>query len=128
MLKWFLIVFIIVGITNAVNLTDGLDGLVAGSSAVSFGAILIIAFWIFRHPDYYSNFMSQNIDTLFDDRDCSIGKKLSDNDLIGTPFQIVIGKRDISQGLVEVKDRLLDTSEKIKIEDVKRVVLQKLNS
>ena len=78
--------------------------------------------------DYYSNFMSQNIDTLFDDRDCSIGKKLSDNDLIGTPFQIVIGKRDISQGLVEVKDRLLDTSEKIKIEDVKRVVLQKLNS
>ena len=54
-------------------------------------------------------------------------KKLSDNDLIGTPFQIVIGK-DISQGLVEVKDRLLDTSEKIKIEDVKRVVLQKLNS
>ena len=57
-----------------------------------------------------------------------IGKKLSDNDLIGTPFQIVIGKRDISQGLVEVKDRLLDTSEKIKIEDVKRVVLQKLNS
>ena len=78
--------------------------------------------------DYYSNFMSQNIDTLFDDRDCSIGKKLSDNDLIGTPFQIVIGKRDISQGFVEVKDRLLDTSEKIKIEDVKRVVLKKLNS
>ena len=56
--KWFLIVFIIVGITNAVNLTDGLDGLVAGSSAVSFGAILIIAFWIFRHPDYYSNFIN----------------------------------------------------------------------
>ena len=43
--KWFLIVFIIVGITNAVNLTDGLDGLVAGSSAVSFGAILIIALY-----------------------------------------------------------------------------------
>ena len=58
LLKWFLIVFIIVGITNAVNLTDGLDGLVAGSSAVSFGAILIIAFWIFRHPDYYSNFIN----------------------------------------------------------------------
>ena len=29
--KWFLIIFIIGGITNAVNLTDGLDGLVAGS-------------------------------------------------------------------------------------------------
>ncbi len=57
-IKWFLIVFIIVGITNAVNLTDGLDGLVAGSSSVSFGAILIITFWIFRHPDYYSNFIN----------------------------------------------------------------------
>ena len=56
-IKWFLIVFIIVGITNAVNLTDGLDGLVAGSSSVSFGGILIITFWIFRHPDYYSNFI-----------------------------------------------------------------------
>ena len=51
-------IFIIVGSSNAVNLTDGLDGLVAGSSAVSFGAILIIAFWIFRHPDYYSNFIN----------------------------------------------------------------------
>ena len=57
-LKWFLIVFIVVGITNAVNLTDGLDGLVAGSSSVSFGGILIIAFWIFRHPEYYSNFIN----------------------------------------------------------------------
>ena len=57
-IKWLLIVFIIVGISNAVNLTDGLDGLVAGSSAVSFGGILIITFWIFRHPDYYSNFIN----------------------------------------------------------------------
>ena len=72
--------------------------------------------------------MSQNIDTLFDDRDCSIGKKLSDNDLIGTPLQIVIGKRDISSGVVEIKDRIMDTTEKIKIEDVKSVVLRKLNS
>ncbi len=78
--------------------------------------------------DYYSNFMGQNFDTLFDDRDCSIGKKLSDNDLIGTPLQIVIGKRDISQGVVEVKDRLLNTTEKIKFDDVKKVVLKKLNS
>ena len=48
----------IVGITNSVNLTDGLDGLVAGSATVSFGGILIISFWIFRHPEYYSSFMN----------------------------------------------------------------------
>ncbi len=57
-LKWFLIIFLIVGITNSVNLTDGLDGLVAGSATVSFGGILIISFWIFRHPEYYSSFMN----------------------------------------------------------------------
>ena len=57
-IKWILIIFLIVGITNSVNLTDGLDGLVAGSATVSFGGILIISFWIFRHPEYYSSFMN----------------------------------------------------------------------
>ena len=60
-LKWIIITFLIVGITNSVNLTDGLDGLVAGSSSVSFGGILIISFWIFRHPEYYSSFMNNEI-------------------------------------------------------------------
>ena len=36
--------------TNAVNLTDGLDGLAAGSSAFSFAAYVVIGFWAFRHP------------------------------------------------------------------------------
>ena len=78
--------------------------------------------------DYYSYFMSNHIETLYDNRDCSIGKKLTDNDLIGTPIQIIIGKRDLSSGLIEVKDRILNKSEKVKIEDIKEVVLKKLNS
>ncbi|MCR6095943.1 phospho-N-acetylmuramoyl-pentapeptide-transferase [Salipaludibacillus agaradhaerens] len=44
---WFyfpLIIIMLVGASNAVNLTDGLDGLVAGTSAVAFGAFSIIAF------------------------------------------------------------------------------------
>jgi len=72
--------------------------------------------------------MSESIDTLYDDRNCSIGKKLSDNDLIGTPIQIIIGKRDLAEGLIEIKDRILDKSEKVKIADVKKVALQKLKS
>lgn len=45
-LDWLYLPFIIVmllGFTNAVNFTDGLDGLLAGSSAISFGALSIIA-------------------------------------------------------------------------------------
>lgn len=41
------------GFANAVNFTDGLDGLASGSSALVAGAYMIIAFWIFRHPAIY---------------------------------------------------------------------------
>jgi phospho-N-acetylmuramoyl-pentapeptide-transferase len=48
---WFLLwVFLMVAATsNAVNLTDGLDGLASGSVAMVMGAYVIIAFWEFRH-------------------------------------------------------------------------------
>ena len=41
------------GTSNAVNLTDGLDGLAAGSGAMVFGAYTLIAFWQFRNPEAY---------------------------------------------------------------------------
>ena len=43
-------VFVIMAASsNGVNLTDGLDGLASGSSAMVFAAYVIIAFWQFRH-------------------------------------------------------------------------------
>ncbi|MGP7817603.1 phospho-N-acetylmuramoyl-pentapeptide-transferase [Niallia sp. 01092] len=45
-LGWFYVLFIIfwlVGFSNAVNLTDGLDGLVSGTAAISFGAFAVLA-------------------------------------------------------------------------------------
>ena len=47
------IFLLIVGASNAVNLTDGLDGLAAGSAALVFGAFTIIAFWQFRNSAEY---------------------------------------------------------------------------
>ena len=46
-------VLIIVGTANAVNLTDGLDGLAAGSSMFNFAAFTIIGYWAFRNVDLY---------------------------------------------------------------------------
>jgi len=39
----------IAGFSNAVNLTDGLDGLAAGSSAMVFASYVFISFWQFTH-------------------------------------------------------------------------------
>jgi len=39
--------------TNAVNVTDGLDGLAAGSATFGFLAFTIIAYWAFRNPRIY---------------------------------------------------------------------------
>ena len=41
--------FLMTAWTNAINLTDGLDGLAAGSSMIAFIGYAIIAFWEFYH-------------------------------------------------------------------------------
>ncbi|MTV26164.1 phospho-N-acetylmuramoyl-pentapeptide-transferase [Nitriliruptoraceae bacterium ZYF776] len=51
---FFLWVFLLLaGASNAVNLTDGLDGLAAGSGVLVFGAYTLIGFWTFRNGDAY---------------------------------------------------------------------------
>ncbi|SHE47289.1 Phospho-N-acetylmuramoyl-pentapeptide-transferase [Ferrithrix thermotolerans DSM 19514] len=44
---------VVVGASNAVNLTDGLDGLAAGSSIFSFATFAILGYWQFRHFPIY---------------------------------------------------------------------------
>ncbi len=48
-------VLVLVGCTNAVNLTDGLDGLAAGSSVFGFAAFTVIGFYQFKHLNLYHN-------------------------------------------------------------------------
>jgi phospho-N-acetylmuramoyl-pentapeptide-transferase len=50
---FFLAAIIIVATSNAVNLTDGLDGLAAGSATFCFGVLSIIGYWQFRHFAIY---------------------------------------------------------------------------
>jgi phospho-N-acetylmuramoyl-pentapeptide-transferase len=46
-------VLLIYATTNGVNLTDGLDGLAAGSATLAFSCLMAIGFWAFRHFDQY---------------------------------------------------------------------------
>jgi phospho-N-acetylmuramoyl-pentapeptide-transferase len=51
---WFVwAVLVVTGTSNAVNITDGMDGLAAGAATLVFAAFVIIAFWQFRHPETY---------------------------------------------------------------------------
>ena len=51
-----LFVFVVMAMSNAVNLTDGLDGLATGASIMVIGAYALVGFWQYRHwcvdPDY----------------------------------------------------------------------------
>ena len=46
-------VVVMVGTSNAVNITDGLDGLAAGSATFCFVVLAIMGYWIFRHFSIY---------------------------------------------------------------------------
>ncbi|WP_336786336.1 phospho-N-acetylmuramoyl-pentapeptide-transferase [Paenibacillus sp. MMO-177] len=51
-LGWFyypFVVIILFGASNAVNFTDGLDGLLSGTSAIAFGAFTILALQVSEH-------------------------------------------------------------------------------
>ena len=45
------------------------------------------------------------LDCLLDDRDERAGAKLATMDLIGLPWQIIVGPRGMKNGVVEVKER-----------------------
>ncbi|OUW95547.1 MAG: proline--tRNA ligase [Pelagibacteraceae bacterium TMED237] len=78
--------------------------------------------------EYYNYFMKNKLDVFLDDRNCSIGKKLSDNELIGIPYQIIIGKRDLKNGLVEFKTRHNNQVEKIESDKLEKIIINKLKN
>ena len=55
----------------------------------------------------------EGIEVVVDDRDERPGFKFADNDLMGFPYQIVLGKRGLKNGTVELKDRA--TGERIDV-------------
>ncbi len=48
---------------------------------------------------------ARGVEVAFDDRDERAGVKFADADLVGWPFQLVVGKRGAKEGKVEFKDR-----------------------
>jgi phospho-N-acetylmuramoyl-pentapeptide-transferase len=55
-------VLVMVGTSNAVNITDGVDGLAAGSGTFCFFVLAIMGYWIFRHFSIYQVHKASAID------------------------------------------------------------------
>jgi prolyl-tRNA synthetase len=55
--------------------------------------------------DLYAKLQRAGIETLYDDRDERGGAKFAGMDLIGIPWQLVVGPKGVSAGIVELKHR-----------------------
>ncbi|MEC9206747.1 MAG: His/Gly/Thr/Pro-type tRNA ligase C-terminal domain-containing protein, partial [Pseudomonadota bacterium] len=53
----------------------------------------------------YEKLNLAGLDVLYEDRDERPGTKFADMDLIGVPWQIVVGPRGVKNGVVELKSR-----------------------
>lgn len=62
--------------------------------------------------------------TLYDDRDVSAGEKFATQDLIGTPWQIVIGPKGLEKNIVEVKNRKSGEKQELSVEATLNIILR----
>ena len=72
----------------------------------------------------HEHLKSKNIDTIIDDTDESISSKMKKFNLIGVPFQIIIGKKSEDE-FVEFKEIGKDVT-KTKIEEIYKIIINKL--
>ncbi|WP_273186914.1 proline--tRNA ligase [Hyphomonas adhaerens] len=63
--------------------------------------------------DLYDQLEAAGIETLYDETDDRAGAKFARMDLIGLPWQLVIGPKGLEKGIVEVKNR--KTGEKVEL-------------
>jgi len=63
--------------------------------------------------DLYGKLSNAGLDPLYDERDERAGAKFANMDLIGLPWQVVVGPRGLENGVVEVKNRATGEKEEM---------------
>ena len=66
----------------------------------------------------YADLTAAGVETLYDDRDERGGVKLGSMDLIGLPWQVILGPRGIACGTVELKNRRTGEREELSLDSV----------
>jgi prolyl-tRNA synthetase len=76
----------------------------------------------------YETLQRARVDVALDDRDDRAGAKFADADLIGYPLQVVVGKRGIEAGTVDLKVRATGERAAAPIEDALEHILELLTT
>jgi prolyl-tRNA synthetase len=64
----------------------------------------------------YEELLAEKVEVLYDDRDAGPGEKLTDAELLGCPLRIVVGRRALADGEVEVQLRRSGEDRRIGVE------------
>ncbi|RYE05765.1 MAG: proline--tRNA ligase [Rickettsiaceae bacterium] len=75
----------------------------------------------------YKNLISRNIDTLYDDTDERAGSKFATHDLIGSPWQLIIGPAKVANNIVELKNRKTGYIQDVEVDIAVETLLSNLN-
>ncbi len=75
----------------------------------------------------YQELVNAGIEVLIDDREVSPGVKFAEADLIGFPLQVLIGKKGLGRGVVEVKRRLEMEKEDVEIGKAADLIVSLVN-
>lgn len=73
----------------------------------------------------YDALTKAGVEVLYDDRSESAGVKFADMDLIGLPWQIVVGPRGVEKNVVEIKNRQTGIREELSIDGALAKMTQK---
>ncbi len=76
--------------------------------------------------EMYAALVEKGFEVLLDDRDERAGVKFKDADLIGIPWRIVIGEKNLKDGMVELKERKTGAVEKVRTGDAVELIARKL--
>jgi prolyl-tRNA synthetase len=68
--------------------------------------------------EVYCKLQESGIEVLYDDRDARAGVKFADADLIGVPYQVIIGARSLEEGKLEIKERQTGTKSSLLPEEL----------
>lgn len=65
----------------------------------------------------YEELSNSGLDLLFDDRPVQPGVKFNDSDLLALPYKIVVSKRNLVDGVIEIVDRDNNKTEKLSYDE-----------